>query len=309
MAIPTSEIDLTQPFLRSSAVASGMPASALRTSSYRRVFRGVYVGASTRMTPTVRVRAALLLVDPSAFASHASAARLYDVPLPVLSDEHVSVTEPTLRRPRPGVRCHVCRDPDVRVVGGVRVSAPTQLFVELSSMLGLVDLVAVGDHLVRHRLATIQELVARCRSATGAVSLARRAAELVRERVDSPMETRLRPLLVLAGLPEPEVNLTVRDVDGVPVRRYDLIYRDARTIVEYDGRHHIEREQTWESDLLRREAIDDDEWRILVVTSRGIYVDPAQTLERVWRLLRTRRMPGVPNKLSDEWRQHFPGRD
>ena len=176
-------------------------------------------------------------------------------------------------------------------------------------MLGLVDLVAVGDHLVRHRLATIQELVARCRSATGAVSLARRAAELVRERVDSPMETRLRLLLVLAGLPEPEVNLTVRDVDGVPVRRYDLIYRDARTIVEYDGRHHIEREQTWESDLLRREAIDDDEWRILVVTSRGIYVDPAQTLERVWRLLRTRRMPGVPNKLSDEWRQHFPGRD
>ena len=79
--------------------------------------------------------------------------------------------------------------------------------------------------------------------------------------------------------------------------------------MEYDGRHHIEREQTWESDLLRREAIDDDEWRILVVTSRGIYVDPAQTLERVWRLLRTRRMPGVPNKLSDEWRQHFPGRD
>ena len=29
-------------------------------------------------------------------------------------------------------------------------------------------------------------------------------------------------LLVLAGLPEPEVNVTVRAGDGTPVRRYDL---------------------------------------------------------------------------------------
>jgi very-short-patch-repair endonuclease len=81
-----------------------------------------------------------------------------------------------------------------------------------------------------------------------------------------------------------------------------------RVIVEYDGRQHIEREHSWESDLERREAIDDDGWRILVVTSRGIYREPGRTVVRVWRLLRARRLPGVPNRPSDAWRPHFPGR-
>ena len=40
--------------------------------------------------------------------------------------------------------------------------------------------------------------------------LARRAASLAREGVDSPQETRLRLLLVLAGLPEPRVNVIIR---------------------------------------------------------------------------------------------------
>jgi hypothetical protein len=121
------------------------------------------------------------------------------------------------------------------------------------------------------------------------------------------METRLRLLLVLAGLPEPEVNLTLRDVDGVPLRRFDLSYPAIRLIVEYDGRHHAERIETWESDLDRREEIDDTGWRILVVTSRGIYADPGRTIERVWRLLRASGLPGVPARPSEDWRPHFPG--
>ena len=44
-----------------------------------------------------------------------------------------------------------------------------------------------------------------------------------------PMETRLRMLLVLAGLPEPRVNLTIRDVDGEPVRRSTSAGRRARS--------------------------------------------------------------------------------
>ena len=308
MALPAADLDVTQPFLRAQALASGIPASALRTSAYRRLFRGIYVAASTRVTPTLRAQAAVLLVDASAFASHASAARMYSVPLPVLPDEHVSVTDPALRRPRPGLRCHVCRHPMLRVVDGVRVSAPAQLFVELSTQLSLVDLVVVGDHLVRRRLVTLEELRDHCAASTRRGSSARRAAGLVRERVDSPMETRLRLLLVLAGLPEPEVNLTLRDVDGQPLRRFDLSYPGVRLIVEYDGRHHVERVETWEADLDRREEIDDEGWRILVVTARGVYTQPARTLERVARVLRARGMPGVPARLDDEWRLHFPER-
>jgi len=138
-------------------------------------------------------------------------------------------------------------------------------------------------------------------------TLARQAAVYVRERVDSPMETRLRMLLVLAGLPEPEVNVLVGD--GVAFRKYDLSYRRSKTIVEYDGRQHAERIEQWESDLERREAIDDDEWRILVVISSGIYRSPGKTLERIHRVLLRGGEPGTPRTLSDAWRLHFPGYD
>ena len=97
------------------------------------------------------------------------------------------------------------------------------------------------------------------------------------------MESRLRMLLVLAGLPEPVVNLSIRDEDGMEIRRYDLSWPEVRVVVEYDGRHHVERIEQWESDLQRREAIDDDDWRILVVVAAGVYKRPEETLQRVFR--------------------------
>ena len=108
------------------------------------------------------------------------------------------------------------RDPLVTIRGIRTVDAQSALR-QLGTLLGLVDLVVVGDHLVRGSHATRSQLenaANGCRGRTG--RLARRAASLVRDGVDSPMETRLRLLLVLAGIPELEVNITVRDLDGSP---------------------------------------------------------------------------------------------
>jgi hypothetical protein len=116
-------------------------------------------------------------------------------------------------------------------------------------------------------------------------------------------------LLVLAGIPEPRINHTIREIDGQPVRRYDLSWPDVRVIVEYDGRHHVERVDQWEEDLDRREAIDDDGWRILVVVSKGIYREPRRTVDRVFRVLQRRRLPGLPARPAEAWRPHFPGYD
>lgn len=41
--------------------------------------------------------------------------------------------------------------------------------------------------------------------------------------------------------------------------------------------------------------------------SPGIYRDPLRTLGRVHRALLARGMPGVPLRLHDDWRPHFPG--
>ena len=300
-------LDTSRPFTRRALLEAKLDPRVLRGSSYRRLGRGVYVDRSTPDTSRLRVLAALACFDASAFASHVSAGRIYGLPLPTWPIEHVSVTRPGLRRRRVGVVCHVRESAEVALVHGVRVSSPGDLFVELATMLHLIDLVVVGDRMVKLGLLTTTALADHCRTTTqpGAAA-ARLAAAYVRARVDSPMETRLRLLLVLAGLPEPEINVTIRDATGMPVRRYDLSWPSVKVIVEYDGRHHVERQEQWEADLERREAIDDDAWRLLVIVSSGIYRSPDRTVERVWRLLRSRRLAGVPARPSDAWRPHFP---
>ena len=307
---PVEEFDAARPFTRAEALQAGIEPQALRTTAYRRLLPNVYVDAAVPLTPGLRAVAPLAVAHPVAWASHASAGRVYGVPLPPLPGEHISVLDKSQRLRRAGVTSHVApHGSRITRVHGHRVSPPTQLFVELAGQLSLVDIVVAGDWLVRQGMVTCAGLVEYCaQSRLPGAKHARTAAAYVRDRVDSPMESRLRMLIVLAGLPEPEVNRTVTDVRGQPVRRYDLCWPNVRVIVEYDGRHHVEREAQWEADLDRREAIDDDGWRILVVTSKGVYVDPGLTLDRIARLLRARRLTGVPARLSDAWRPHFPGR-
>jgi very-short-patch-repair endonuclease len=300
--------DAGQPFTRAAALTAGLTPAALRGPGFRRLGHGVYVDAAAATTALAAARAVLLGYGGRAHASHATAARIHDLPIPVLADEHVTVATASHRKDRRGARVHVGRNAEVVRIEGVRVSSGRQTFLDLAGVLGLVDLVVVGDALVRAGLTTPDGLSAFCAaSAHRAAARAGRAAALVRERVDSPMETRLRLLLVFSGLPEPEVNRTIRADNGDPLRRYDLSWTSVKVIVEYDGRQHIERIDQWESDLDRREAIDDEGWRILVVTSRGIYRDPGSTVERVWRVLRARGLSGLAARPSGAWRAHFPG--
>jgi hypothetical protein len=297
--------DPMRPFTRAAAAAQGNIRD-LRTPTYQRLLHGIYVAATVEMTPALIAEAALLPFGEKAWASHATAARVLGLPIPALPGEHVTVVERRRRRSRRDVTCHLTKKGWFNEVSGVRVSAPQQVFVELATQLTLVDLVIVGDHLVRKGLVDLATLRKFCADASGpGAALARTATGYVRNGVDSPMETRLRLLIVLAGLPEPEVNLLVGD--EVERRKYDLSYRRSKTILEYDGRQHVERVEQWEADLERREGIDDDQWRILVFVAKDIYKSPGRTLERIHRALRLRGEPGVPATLSDAWRAHFPG--
>lgn len=297
-----------RPFTRADAVAAGITPKMLRGSRFRQIFTGVYVDATVPDHPLIRAQAAVLKGD-GAVASHTTAAKVYELPVPPDVLEHVTVPNASARTRAAGVRAHVGSVTGARRVSGVLVSAPVDVFVQLASMLSLVDLVVVGDAMVRRRLVSTAELTRHCREQTGAHSArACRAAGYVRERVDSPMESRLRMLLVLAGLPEPEVNREILDRHGRVVMRLDLSYPDVRVAVEYDGRQHAEDERQWNRDLGRREDLDDSDWRILVVTRKGMFVEPARTVERVFRLLRSRGMQGLPVKPSDDWRRHFAAR-
>lgn len=190
---------------------------------------------------------------------------------------------------------------------GIRVTTPEQTFVDMAAYLALVDLVALGDSLVHAKVTTaerLQETAAAGRFR--GVRLARQAAGLVRPGVRSGPESRLRMLIVLAGLPEPTVDLTRLDGDGVVIYRCDLGWREIRVAVEYDGRHHAESPQQWGRDIVRREDFDDNGWRVVVVRSEGLWVSPEETLARIVKVREAQGAP--PVRLSHEWRRHFPGR-
>ncbi|MFC7496484.1 MULTISPECIES: endonuclease domain-containing protein [unclassified Nocardioides] len=294
-----------RPFTRQEFTDAGYDPRLLRRTCFEAVFKGVWVHVDC-IDDMTRIRAALVAHPAGAIASHFSAARVYRLPVPDHPFEHVTVFRPRDRRRRDGVKSHVTtRLRRARHVRDIPVLDPVSTFIQLAGHLSLVDLVVVGDALVREFSIAPARLVRLC--ARSGDYYARRAAEAagyVRVGVDSPMESILRMLIVLAGLPEPQTNVQLFDESGALRRRFDLYYAGVRVIVEYDGRQHARDTAQWKRDLHRREEFDDDGYRILVVTAEGIYRDPERTLERVRRLLVARGMTDVP-PVGDAWRHHF----
>ncbi len=293
-----------RPFTRSEARTLGIDPRLLRGPRFRRVFRGVFLDRSVVETATVRIEAGLKAAGAEAWVSHLSAAVLYGLPVPATPDVHLSVGPGRTRRRAPGLCVHESVRSHTTVVDGIRVSTPCWMFLELAEVVGLVDLVVVGDRMVRLGMVSALQLIETAATYSGkSVRRARRAAALVRERVDSPMETRTRLLLVLGGLLEPEVNTEVCDSDGHVLARFDLWYDDAGLAVEYDGRHHADGPQRL-ADLRRREWMDERGLRLLVITAEDIYQHPERTLARVAQALRSQ---GVTLRGPHRgWRDHFP---
>ena len=298
------------PFSRADARAAGISEHLLRTPAYQRLFHDTYLCSSVSVTTETRAAAAISRTGPGAFASHHTAAELWGIPVPIDGLVHVTTAKFQGRNRRRGVLTHqpltVCGSTTVR--HGLRLSTPTQVFCELAAAgVGLVDLVVAGDAMVKKGLATLESLTQSVDGMCGAgVRVARRAVGYVRVGVDSAMESRLRMLLVLAGFPEPEVNVILRDLSGDWSRRFDLCYLALKLIIEYDGEQHADLDHR-DSDIHRREELERLGYTVVQVTSRGIHSDPARTLRRVADALRDAG-GHAPGRWRPEWRQHFPWR-
>lgn len=296
------------PFTRAEAQRAGIDDHALAGTAYQQLFWGVHIAADVAPTLVIRALAALTIAPAGAVVTHHTAARLWGGSPPDSSDIHLTV----LRSHRPkveGIRAHRVRSVPAPVRRrGLPVTSPERTFLDLGRWCGLVDLVVLGDSLVRAKATTAERLVEAAGKWQGSHKpLLVRAASLVRHKVDSPMESRLRVLLVLAGLPEPVVNFEVVDDAGRVRYRIDLSFPEEKLGIEFDGRHHIERQEQWEGDLLRREDLEADGWAFVVVTSSRFYGDPETVLSRVAQAMRARGLP-VRAQLDPEWRRHVAGR-
>lgn len=123
---------------------------------------------------------------------------------------------------------------------GYRTTSLVRTLTDLSRKLSLVEAVVIADMALHAGLINPAELRRWVDRRTGrkGVRAARRVLEFAEGAAESPMESRLRMLLVLNGLPRPEVQVSVRDSNGSIIGRPDLYYRDHRLGVEYDGETH-----------------------------------------------------------------------
>jgi hypothetical protein len=254
----------------------------LQSSAYAMVHRGVYMWAELPQSLPVLIGADLLVLPRDACVSHVTALHWYGVTVGASPHRHYS-TNTTSQTRLDGVRLHRRRGRlSPRTVHGVPVLGPDRTLVDCATLLSASDLVRAGDWLVRLGLTTPHVLTtyAAERHLDGVV-LARRTTPLVRSRVDSVKETEVRLVLVASGLPEPEVNGTIVDDRGGFIARGDLVYRELRLVIEYDGWHHERSADQRQRDILRRERLEADGWRVIVVTAADLR-HVAGLVGRVW---------------------------
>jgi hypothetical protein len=283
------------PFSVRAALGQGVSAKRLRAGDLTIPHRGVR-GRSPSLSLAERCRDYAPLLGESRAFSHTTALALWGLPLPSFVEQgplHVAafgVREPRRR----GVVGHRLEPRATLRLAGCTVVAPIEAWAQAATLLPLDDLVIVADGLQglwstdrRARLLerdALADIVRRCDGDRGAVRL-RKAFELSRQGVRSPGETRLRLLLQRGGIPDAELNGDVDDAAGNWLGTSDLVYRDARVVLEYEGDYHRVDRQTFENDILRRERYADHDWRLVRVTRGDLRDHPAELLARVRRLV------------------------
>jgi hypothetical protein len=296
------------PFTSAQGRDAGISDRRLEGPGFRRLFRGVYVPAEVEPDLLCWIKAALLLLPSDAAASHLTALRLYGLELRALFPLHFS-TNTTRHRRRRDLRLHRRRGLlNVLFRSGVPCLGPDRTYVDCATILGIVELVQAAEHLLNAAHTSYDEMKAYLeRTHIDGVLRARRAFALVREHVESPVETLVRLALVFARLPEPEPNPDLRDAGGRFLGRCDLVYRAYRVVVEYDGAWHERSRKQRAYDRTRRENLERDGWIVIVVLDDDL-PRLRQVVWRVHRALAERGYDGPPPVFNVMWARWFDRR-
>ncbi|GAB3699645.1 DUF559 domain-containing protein [Mariniluteicoccus flavus] len=280
---------MNKPFRTRDAETHGISPSQLRSSAYRRLFHGVAIASNRVLDQATRVEAARLVLPTDARLTGLTALRMAGLDL--LDDFPLvfETTHPHAVR-RGGVQ--VRRVAELVSPGGV---APVpEAFAAFCAMHDLRDSVEVGDRLIQLRRGELADLhdVA-----------PRKVARLLREGSESNMETRLRLLRCLAGLPEPDLQVDIYDGCGVWLGRVDELDPEFKVICEYEGRHHLTDPAQWSKDVARYEAMVAEGYIVLRFTAEHLR-DPVAVVHRIHRIHRalvSHGYRGPKPSFGDRW--------
>jgi hypothetical protein len=297
---PRIPSELTRrPFSLEEARAAGLTLSALRGRAWRRLSAELYCWREWREDPWLLLSAWQRLLPPETVFAGASAAWLFGLDLEPTKPVEIVVPPCSGIRSRAGVSVRRCEIPpdEVVLIRGLRATALPRTLAGLCLTRPAVDALIAIDMAVRPGLTDAAALGRYAEAAKGRAGAGRlRWLALLAAPAESPMETRLRWVLLEAGLPRPEVQITLRDGDGRFVGRADLYYPAARLVLEYDGGNH--RERLVEDDR-RQNLLLNAGFRLLRFTAADLRNRPAVVVAQVRAALEA----GRP--ITHGWRQKF----
>jgi len=250
----------------------------LRDGRICRVQRGVYAVGHANLDTRGRIQAAVLACGAGTVASHRSAAYLLGIG--ERSPLVVDVIPPGQRgRTIDRIRFHAVRYPsrsEAALVDGIPCTDVARTIVDLAGVYGLTELRESIERAATKRVLDIARV-----DAILASGPRRRGARCLRGAIDdwrpvaetakyaafrSLFEAKLLPLIAAAGLPLPRFNAPVRAAERV--LEVDLLWEQARFVVEADSRKHHGIEVAFERDHRRARELVAAGYGFLGVTWR-----------------------------------------
>jgi very-short-patch-repair endonuclease len=260
--IPT---ELTKrPFSLDEARIAGLTKSSLRGRAWRRLGARLYCWNGLAQDPWQVLSAWRDSLPAEAFFAGPTAAWILGLDFNPIEPVEIVVPRSSGVRSRPGLSVRHCNIPPSEgiTVRGLHTTTLCRTLRDLCLRWHAVEVLAAMDMALAKGLK-----LDRCAGTQKLRSLAAMAAP-----AESPMETRLRWLLIQRGLPRPEVQVNLRDSKNRFVGRADLYYPSARLVIEYDGGNH--RDRLVEDDR-RQNLLVNAGFRLLRFTAADIHNAPA----------------------------------
>ena len=282
------------PFTIEQARRAGLQRWHLEGASWRRVGPSTYLWSGLEEQPLHLLEAARRRLPPGVAFSGFTAAWLHGLDVAPCSPIEVTVPEGAGVSARSGmsVRRSDLRKGDVVVLKGMPATSMARTLADLCGRLSLTEAVVITDaalHQRRVRLDQLQSWVKSNRKHHGIARL-RRVITLADPAAESPMESRLRMLLVLAGLPRPVCQVSIHDRWGRLAGRPDLYYEQHRLGIEYDGGTHRD---AMVDDNRRQNRLLNAGVRLLRFTGADVLGSPDAVLAQVRTMLAGPRVDAV----------------
>lgn len=242
------------PFLGREAVRRGRISAYELRRDYQAVYRNVYVSKGALPSALTRARAAWLWSGGNATLTGLSAAAVLGSKW-IDADGTAELSRVNRHAP-PGIVVHSydLRAGESLSVNGIRTTTPERTFFDIGRTLSSNRAIPILDALVNATNLKIAEVASLADAKPGArgVRRLRSILPLVDGGAESLPESRVRLVLIRAGLPAPQTQIEFADEFGVTRIRVDMGWREWRVAVEYDGvQHWSDRYQrSWDIDRI-----------------------------------------------------------